>query len=179
MGKGCEAMIGGPKHQFVLMCSPPDVEKRFRNMRTGAELTRGKGKGSIFAFHGSAIGNWHCILRSGLKNMSNTAYMTSGAAHGAGIYMACDSATSLAYCRRTNGCCWSKSMFGSNFNVMALCEVINHKNLPKPNPYHVIKNESWVCTRYLFVIGKYSTMGSVKAMDLKPGANDPLRSFNS
>jgi hypothetical protein len=61
------------------------------------EVQRGEGKGHFFAFHGSDTCNWHSILRTGLKNMSNTKFMTSGAAYGSGIYMATDSGTSLGY----------------------------------------------------------------------------------
>ncbi|CAK9003186.1 Protein mono-ADP-ribosyltransferase PARP6 (ADP-ribosyltransferase diphtheria toxin-like 17) (ARTD17) (Poly [ADP-ribose] polymerase 6) (PARP-6) [Durusdinium trenchii] len=55
--------------------------------------------GTSFAYHGSSAENWHSILRNGLKNASNTKLMTSGAAHGPGIYLATDSNTSIAYTR--------------------------------------------------------------------------------
>ena len=50
-------------------------------------------------YHGSALGNWHSILRDGLLVLSNTAYMTAGAVAGQGIYMARPSyfATSFQY----------------------------------------------------------------------------------
>lgn len=53
--------------------------------------------GSFFAWHGSAAGNWHVVLRTSLKNMSNTEYMSAGAAYGSGIYFADQSSTSLGY----------------------------------------------------------------------------------
>ena len=40
--------------------------------------------GSQYAFHGSPLWNWHSILRSSLRNLSNTELMTTGAAYGAG-----------------------------------------------------------------------------------------------
>ena len=46
--------------------------------------------GSLFSFHGSGIGNWHPILRTGLKNMSGTAGQINGAAYGSGIYVGND-----------------------------------------------------------------------------------------
>lgn len=42
---------------------------------------------SRVAFHGSALGNWHCIFRQGLKNYSGTEKMSSGQAYGAGVYL--------------------------------------------------------------------------------------------
>jgi len=39
-------------------------------------------------FHGSAPENWYSILRNGIRILSNTKYMTAGAALGAGVYAA-------------------------------------------------------------------------------------------
>ena len=46
----------------------PEAEMKFRKKR--------KKFGSFYAFHGSNSGNWHCILRAGLKNYSNTNKMS-------------------------------------------------------------------------------------------------------
>jgi hypothetical protein len=43
------------------------------------------------------FGNWHSILRCGLKNYSGTKFQTHGTAYGNGIYLAADSSTSLGY----------------------------------------------------------------------------------
>jgi hypothetical protein len=69
---------------------------------------------------GVVQGNWHSILRTGLKNMSGSKYQANGAAYGAGIYLAADSSTSLGYCRQSAG--WNKSMFGPQIIVLSLCE---------------------------------------------------------
>ncbi|CAN0016691.1 unnamed protein product [Ectocarpus fasciculatus] len=58
------------------------------------------GTGSFFAFHGSAPGNWHGILRLGIKNMSGSEYMLNGASSGNGIYMADSLVMSLSYSTR-------------------------------------------------------------------------------
>jgi len=143
------------ENQFVFLSSSPDKEARFQALKKGIEVSKGKGKGSILAWHGSATGNWHSILRTGLKNMSNSKYMENGAAYGQGIYLAADSGTSLGYCRQTAG--WSKSIFGSQVVVLSLCEIVNHPDL-KPitsgHPYHVVPVDDWVATRYIFVFGK-------------------------
>lgn len=50
------------------------------------QINKSRDGGSYMAFHGSSFGDWHSILRNGLKVMSNTKYLLNGAAHGSGIY---------------------------------------------------------------------------------------------
>jgi ubiquitin-conjugating enzyme E2 Q len=59
-----------------------------------------KKHGSNFFFHGSSMENWYSILRNGLRNLSNSALMTAGAAYGAGIYASENYATSYGYTAR-------------------------------------------------------------------------------
>jgi len=138
----------GTKFQFVLLSSTPEKEQKFLALRRRAEVSGGTG--SLWAFHGSSTGNWHSILRTGLKNMSNTKYMTTGAALGPGIYMATNSSTSLAYCREAGG--WGRSMFG-NFLCLALCELVNqaNKNHNRGGVY-VVPDEDLVVTRFFFIL---------------------------
>jgi hypothetical protein len=49
--------------------------------------------GSVFGWHGSQLGNWHVIMRTGLKNLSLSSYVR-GTAHGPGIYFGYDHSTS-------------------------------------------------------------------------------------
>ncbi len=157
-------------HQFVFLSSSPDKEARFQALKRGVEVSKGKGKGSILAWHGSGTGNWHSILRTGLKNMSGTKYQDNGAAYGQGIYLAVDSQTSFGYCRQSQGwqhrycfvacarvvcgrelftaclCCVVCSMFGAQVIILALCEIVNHPDL-KPitpqHPYYVVPHDDW------------------------------------
>lgn len=83
--------------------SPPEKEKQFQELKAK--------HGSFYAFHGSGFGNWHSILRVGLKNYSGTDLMSTGKsltdvlsqwvgqAYGAGIYLSPSSSTSLGYAR--------------------------------------------------------------------------------
>lgn len=48
-------------------------------------------------YHGSSTSNWLCILRHGLRSMSKTRYMSTGAVHGDGIYVSSDVHTALGY----------------------------------------------------------------------------------
>jgi hypothetical protein len=123
--------------QFLFLSSPPETEKTFQDLKAK--------HGAFYAFHGSNFGNWHSILRTGLKNMSGTSLMSTGAAYGNGIYMAPDSATSFGYAKIGSG--WENSIFkGSNLQCLALCEVINAGY--KANPYYVVPKEEHVMTRY-------------------------------
>ncbi|KAJ3436596.1 poly adp-ribose polymerase family member parp [Anaeramoeba flamelloides] len=128
----------GTNYQWVLLSSHPTKEAKFLQLKK-------KYKKSVFAFHGSPVENWFSILRTGLKNYSNTQNMISGAVHGAGIYLAANPSTSVGFARSGKG--WSKSRFGSgNFHCMAVCEIIRKGQQSKSNVY-VIPNEDLVMTR--------------------------------
>lgn len=158
-------------HQFVMLSATPEKERKFRELRELTE-TSSKSKGSLWAFHGSSTGNWHSILRTGLKNLSNTKYMTAGAAHGAGVYLGRDSSTSLGYCGLVPG--WKASQFGASFTCMALCEVLNRPSSFKTlaNMY-VVPDDDIVNTRFFFV----SPAGGVNAdsLDIPPLHTDQDR----
>eukprot|EP01090_Pellita_catalonica_P000924 TRINITY_DN1065_c0_g1_i1.p1 TRINITY_DN1065_c0_g1~~TRINITY_DN1065_c0_g1_i1.p1 ORF type:complete len:755 (-),score=117.75 TRINITY_DN1065_c0_g1_i1:16-2280(-) len=154
-------------HQFVFVSDNPQKEARFRQLK--AEAAKRGGKGSFYAFHGSAVGNWHSILRNGLKNYSNTNKMSAGAAYGPGIYLASNASTSSGYMVAGPG--WVKSAMvegdtaktGNNFSCIALCEIVDYRNsnvfnrLFSKNPVnchggiYVVTEESIVVTRYFFV----------------------------
>ena len=77
----------GVGQQFYLMTNSPEREAAFQKLK--------KEHGSFWKFHGSAFHNWHSILRTNLRNVSNTCLMRAGAAHGPGIYLASNTATSM------------------------------------------------------------------------------------
>jgi len=159
-------------HQLILKSTPPEKEKKFQELK--------KQHGSFWAWHGSAIGNWHSILRNGLKNFSGTNKQANGAAYGPGGYMAVDSATSLGYSGFGNmSDFWKESSLGGSITCLALCEVISLGSasncvggVHRPNcshckgaPYYRIEDEDCVVTRFLFVYKTGST-DNVQAMDL-------------
>eukprot|EP00479_Gromia_sphaerica_P013772 TRINITY_DN7858_c0_g1_i1.p1 TRINITY_DN7858_c0_g1~~TRINITY_DN7858_c0_g1_i1.p1 ORF type:complete len:169 (-),score=21.84 TRINITY_DN7858_c0_g1_i1:123-629(-) len=129
----------------------------FKNSKLKQKKRLGAGKGSRFAWHGSPLGNWNSIIREGLRNMSGTKMQLHGAAHGAGIYLAKQSSHSIGYCGtgwgRASGwkCGWKNSSLGTNVQVLALVEIVNHKNLVDKGWGFVIPDQSWVATRFLFV----------------------------
>lgn len=130
------------RHQYLMLSATPARERIFQQ--------RKKEYGSFWAFHGSGFFNWHAILRTGLRNLSNTDLMSTGAVYGAGIYLAAESGTSIGYAQAAPG--WDLSSHGSpgdDYRCMALCEVINAGY--KANPYYVIPKEEDIVTRYLFI----------------------------
>lgn len=59
--------------------------------------------GSIYAFHGSRLENWHSILHNGLRNASGTKLQLNGAAYGPGVYLSPNSSVSYGYSANTSG----------------------------------------------------------------------------
>ena len=53
--------------------------------------------GSVVAYHGSSVENWHSITQNGLKNHSGTRHERNGAAFGDGIYLAADLKVSQSF----------------------------------------------------------------------------------
>ena len=125
---------------------------------------------SLFCWHGSGSGNWHVILRTSLKNMSNTKHMSAGAAYGAGIYFSTEFDTSIGYCGANRGTTpsaangWPKSRFKGGLTCMAMCEIIDHKEEFTFYPgkagrdvrndargIYVVPKEEYVVTRFFFV----------------------------
>jgi len=136
----------GTTCQFLMLSAAPTKEKKFALAK--------QSQGSMWAYHGSGWGNWHSILRNGLKNYSGTALMSTGAVYGNGIYLAKDSNTSLGYAKAMSG--WPKSkMGGSGIQCLSLVELINANY--QANPYYVIPNEDHIVTRYLFVYNPSNT----------------------
>lgn len=129
-------------HQFVLLTDTPEREKAFQALKQSEKST-------YFAFHGSDTGNWFSILRTGLKNLSNTQYMTTGAVWGPGVYLAETSQMSSSYA--VSSPAWPKSMFGENIQCMALCEVVGQAVDKSGSGIYVVPEDQRISTRYFFV----------------------------
>lgn len=129
-------------HQYLMLSATPARERIFQQRKAQY--------GSFWAFHGSGFFNWHAILRTGLRNLSGTALMSTGAVYGNGIYLAPESGTSIGYAQESSG--WNLSLHGNSsdqYRCMALCEVVNAGYTA--NPYYVIPKEEDIVTRYLFI----------------------------
>jgi len=137
--------------------------------RTNFPTSQNRTRKLFFAWHGSPLGNWHSILRVGLKNYSDTVHQRNGRAYGPGIYMAVDAGTSLGYAAGYTT--WKNSQFGNMLKCVALCEVINYGSptnclgrVHRPNcshctgaPFYRIEAEEYVITRFFFIYSGTST----------------------
>ena len=85
---------------------------------------------TLLLFHGSSAHNWHPIMRTGIKNLSNTKLMSHGAAFGPGVYLAKDIQTAMGYCRGT-----SKIIVGA-------CLVKNYEKYKKTENVYVVPNDN-------------------------------------
>jgi len=155
------------EYQFVFANASPDKEMQFQQLKKRCAKYRApKGLPStIQAWHGSGFGNWHSIMRVGLQNLSNTKWMSCGAAFGAGIYLSPNFQTSLGYAKQSGT--WKNSELGHMPVAMALCELINDPELPKPKPHYVIQKEEWVMTRFFFIFPQGTRRNTKVKLPLK------------
>ncbi|KAM0251740.1 hypothetical protein ACHAQJ_008015 [Trichoderma viride] len=132
---------GIPPHwmQFRFLQGTPERERLFVN-----ELTAVSHSGSpesqfptIFTWHGSALPNWHSIIRTGLD--FNT--VQNGRSLGDGVYMSKDFTEKH----------WPNSVLSPSAAI-TICEVVNQTDqFVKVEPHYVVNKIEWIQCRYLFV----------------------------
>ncbi len=92
-----------------------------------------------YLFHGSPIGNWHSILRNGIKNMSGTRFMSTGQALGPGVYATDNLTTAYGYSGR-----------GSSHCIAVIEMLVDPITFHKGNGVYVIPDDKLLFPRYLF-----------------------------
>jgi hypothetical protein len=129
-------------HQFVLASARPHLEHRFASRLThpGAQTT--------VLFHGTTMDRLPAILAQGLRVCSGTALQRTGAAHGRGVYMAEEPATSLTYAPTSTS--WRNSGLGG-MRVVLGCEVRGPGRWVSTG-IHVVTEERDVMVRYVFFL---------------------------
>lgn len=117
------------------------VEYEFRYSSVMERILNNRHKHRWYLFHGSSLGNWHSIVRNGIKNMSQTKFMTTGAVYGNGIYLSDNIMTAYGYS-------------GNNkIRCVAVVEVFEDpKKYKKAEGIYVIPNENVLIPRYLFKV---------------------------
>ncbi|KIV94809.1 hypothetical protein PV10_02541 [Exophiala mesophila] len=141
--------------QFRFAQGAPDKENRF--VECMKKETSASRHPSLWAWHGSNLGNWHSIVRQGLRYDR----VVNGRAYGNGVYMSPTASTSLYYSgpsvsRNPNqqasaAVCWKHSALNIRA-ALSLNEVVNRTDKFVSNtPHYVVANIDWVQTRYLFV----------------------------
>ncbi|KAK1987852.1 polymerase [Colletotrichum cereale] len=127
--------------QFRFAQGSPEKENRFKE-----ELEKQKKHPypTLFAWHGSQLGNWHSIIRTGLDFKDTL----NGRAFGHGVYFAREFSTSQGYSR-----VGTSSWIGSELELYAavsLCEIINRPTqFTSTHPYYVVDKVDWIQCRYL------------------------------
>lgn len=131
-------------HQFVLANASPKLEQTFvsKIQWTKRETT--------VLFHGTSLDRLPAILSQGLRVCSGTLLQRTGAAHGKGIYLADDPATSFYY--SPVNLSWKNSGL-SNMKLLLGCEVLGAGNRVSGN-IHVISDMESVMVRYIMLFTK-------------------------
>nr|POE92356.1 isoform 2 of ubiquitin-conjugating enzyme e2 q2 [Quercus suber] len=175
-GASTERVYGMKNYlQFRFAMGAPDKEQRFITEVRNKAATKQLQYPTIFAWHGSALYNWHMIIREGL-HFKNTDH---GRAHGHGVYHAKDAGTSVGYSTMVNPAGnWPGSLLNVS-NALALNEIVNApEEFVSFHPYYVVSQLDWIQTRYLFVScipepDTISVGGETKPLNAHP--QDPTR----
>ncbi|XP_059479000.1 protein mono-ADP-ribosyltransferase PARP16 isoform X1 [Neocloeon triangulifer] len=78
--------------------------------------------GTLSAYHGSRLENFHSILKYGLQQ-----HLNKTALFGAGIYLSSELGVSMPYSKF--GSSWSDSTLGNQISCVALCQILNHPDV--------------------------------------------------
>ncbi|KAI1388932.1 uncharacterized protein F4822DRAFT_262536 [Hypoxylon trugodes] len=102
---------------------------------------------TLVAWHGSALENWHSIIRQGL----NYDISLHGRSFGNGIYFARDFDYSRTYTNSAHMAIWPQSALQVQ-GAISLNELVNDTNsFVNTNPFFVVQHCHWTQCRYLFV----------------------------
>jgi hypothetical protein len=129
-------------HQFVVANASPKLESDHVS-----KLPSHSAKTTVL-FHGTTFDRLPAILAQGLRVCSGTSLQRTGAAHGQGIYLAEEPATSLTYASTTTS--WRNSGL-SNTRLLLGCEVVGDGKRVSVG-IHVVKDEASVMVRYIFLL---------------------------
>lgn len=134
--------------QFRFAQGAPDKELRFHRALGDLKAQKRTDFPTLFAWHGSALSNWHSILRHGLDFNQ----VVNGRAFGDGVYFSQNFHTSTGYAAKAiPGSTWSNSALNGS-GVIALCEIINAPEMfVSISPHLVINQVDWIQCRYLIV----------------------------
>ncbi|GKT47004.1 ubiquitin-like modifier hub1 [Colletotrichum spaethianum] len=135
--------------QFRFAQGSPEKENRFKEE---LEKQGNHRYPTLFAWHGSQLGNWHSIIRTGLDFKETL----NGRAFGHGVYFARDFSTSQGY-SRTGMSSWIGSEL-KLFAAISLCEIINRPTqFTSTSPFYVVDQVDWIQCRYLLAQRKHAT----------------------
>ncbi|KAF9788386.1 hypothetical protein BJ322DRAFT_1002310 [Thelephora terrestris] len=134
--------------QFRFSVGAPEAETKFKQAVQSAQQTSRNAMEypSLYAFHGSALKNWHSIIRHGLWFKT----VAHGRAFGHGVYFAKEGTTSLGSYAH-GGSTWRNSQLYPQ-SCAALAEIVNlPENFVSNHPHYVVADTTWIVCRYLLV----------------------------
>ncbi|KAL6855061.1 hypothetical protein ACO1O0_006199 [Amphichorda felina] len=135
--------------QFRFVQGSPEKERRFSEaVKLVPERDSQKAFPTIFAWHGSSLGNWHGIVSTGL----NFDRVDNGRASGNGVYFSNYASTSLGYAAMAhNSIIWPHSELRVA-NAISMCEIVNQPDkFVSSSPHYVVDNLDWIQCRLLFI----------------------------
>lgn len=135
-------------HQFVLANASPKLESTFTQ-----KIQWTKREPTVL-FHGTAMDRLPAILAQGLRVCSGTSLQRVGAAHGKGIYLSDDPATSFHY--STASLSWKNSGL-NNMRMLLGCELLEGTQKVVGN-MHVVTDPESVMVRYILLFTKDAKM---------------------
>jgi hypothetical protein len=104
---------------YVFRIVVPDDTHRLRFEEC---LDKSGDRKTLLLYHGSTFGNWHSIMRNGLKNYSRTKYMKHGASFGDGVYFGKVYDISRSYSDGTVCVCEVVEKYAKNHSTCYTCE---------------------------------------------------------
>ncbi|KAJ8115811.1 hypothetical protein OPT61_g2632 [Boeremia exigua] len=131
-------------HQFVLANASPKRENAF------AQKIRATKRETTVLFHGTSLDRLPAILAQGLRVCSGTPLQRTGAAHGKGIYLCEEPATSFYY--STASLSWKNSGL-NNMRMLFGCELVGSANKVTGN-IHIVTDVESVMVRYILLFTK-------------------------
>eukprot|EP00820_Chromera_velia_P021634 Cvel_30151.t1-p1 / transcript=Cvel_30151.t1 / gene=Cvel_30151 / organism=Chromera_velia_CCMP2878 / gene_product=Poly [ADP-ribose] polymerase 8, putative / transcript_product=Poly [ADP-ribose] polymerase 8, putative / location=Cvel_scaffold4258:3634-7140(-) / protein_length=563 / sequence_SO=supercontig / SO=protein_coding / is_pseudo=false len=151
--------------QLGVLSNGATREDRFQRRKSAAG-ERQKSSGSFFAFHGSPVWKCYSILRNGLRDLSGSELMTSGAAFGDGIYCANSAFKALQYCggvfvsTRDGVTAKVRTPYAKDEScpqlILGVVEILDQPDcwdtMAGSGGIWCVKDESAVCLRYLLAV---------------------------
>ncbi|KAI8282175.1 hypothetical protein K4K60_003701 [Colletotrichum sp. SAR11_57] len=150
--------------QFRFAQGSPEKEQRFNQALEQQSTARYP---TMFAWHGSPLGNWHSIIRAGL-DFKDTLH---GRAYGHGVYFSNALNVSIGYAGSSH---MAGLWVGSELEMsgaLSLCEIINRPaEFKSSQPYYVVDKVNWIQCRYLVIQRKSSFRYAEPEADGAPSA---------
>ena len=106
-----------------------------------------------YLYHGSPLSNWHSIIHNGLQVTSNTAWMTSGAVFGKGIY--CSDTLMVSESYSTSG--------SASDHIIGVYETYGATQYKKSPGYFVVPDAKLLMLRYLIWVPEGHNLHSIDA----------------